>query len=274
MPSEQMPDKILILGTGVFGLTLLWELLQRYPRTQFTVVSPSIPEYLAPADASSSHVADAAAPRIASNDVNRIIRPDYADPEYAELMRLTMPKWRNTPGLSSYYHESGLLLTAEKGTIAETYVGKSLANVKAQGRRIQEYADKSSIESAMRSPLAKATGASGYLNEQSGWADSGGAIDWVWEQVAEATKSRNVRFIRKPAERLLKSSEGREIVGARVEGGEDIHAALTVLATGAWTPALVDTRGIASARGQCMGYVDVSEDEARSLQNVPVHFNM
>lgn len=274
MSPNQVPEKILVLGTGVFGLTLLWELMKRYPRTQFIVVSPSIPEIPASADTSSHHAADAAAPRIASNDVNRIIRPDYADPEYAELMRLTMPKWRDTPGLSSHYHESGLLLTADKNTIAEQYVGKSLANVKAQGRHIEEYRDEASVKAAMRSSVANATGSSGYLNKQSGWADAGGALDWVWEQVAAASKSRNVRFIRKPVERLVTSKDARTIVGAVVEGGEEIKADLTILATGAWTPALLDMRGIASARGQCIGYVDVTEEEARALQDVPVHFNM
>ena len=290
MPSSSAPKRILIIGTGVFGLTLLWELSKRYPNSVFTVVSPSIPEQLAPAESSSSRTVDASAPRIASVDVNRIIRPEYKDTDYAELMADTMPRWRETAGLKSFYHECGLLLTSETGTSSDEYVRKSLENSKTQHRLVEEYPDAKAVSGAMQSSTAQANGSFGYLSYQSGWADAGGALGWVWEQVGAASKTVNMRFVRRAAVRLLPSQDGARIVGAQIEGGEETHADLTVLAAGAWSGGLLDFVGIASPRGQCigectallhnplplimLGYVDVTDDEARTLVDVPVLYNM
>ena len=270
-------DHILIVGTGVFGLTTLLQLLQRskFNETRFTVVSPSVPESLASVDTSSQVATDAATPRIASNDINRIIRPDYADPTYAELIGTTMPRWRETPGLSSHYHESGLLLTAETDTAAANYIAKSLANVKAQGGKVREFAGIDEMTLAMNaSSFARAAGSLGYLNEQSGWVNAAGAMDYVWQQVAAASTERAVRFIRKPVSQLLFAEGGKRVAGAEVEGGYKILADLTLLALGAWTPSLLNVDGVASARGQCNIYVDLSDEEAMQLRDSPVHFNM
>lgn len=49
---------------------------------------------------------------------------------------------------------------------------------------------------------------------------------------------------------------------------------MTILATGAWTPTLLDTRGVASARAQCSAYIPVSAAEAAALKDMPVHLNL
>ncbi|KAL9080998.1 MAG: hypothetical protein Q9159_007452 [Coniocarpon cinnabarinum] len=189
-------------------------------------------------------------------------------------MAEAMPGWRETPGSASFYHESGLLLTAEKDTTAESYVSKSLANVKAQRRAVKVLRDKQAISEGMQSSLARATGDIGYLNRQAGWADAAGAIGWLWEQVAAAARTVNIRFVRKPVKRLVFSQDGKTVQGAETGDGVQTLVDLTVLACGAWTPAMIPLDGIASARGQVIGYMDLTEGEAHALRDVPVHFNM
>lgn len=49
---------------------------------------------------------------------------------------------------------------------------------------------------------------------------------------------------------------------------------MTILATGAWTPTLLDTRGIASPTAQSSAYIPISEAEYAVLKDVPVHLNL
>ena len=272
----QVPESILIVGTGVFGLSTLHYLLQwpEYAKLPITVVSPSIPESLSPSS-TSANTADAAASKIASNDINRIIRADYADYLYSKLMSSALPLWKNTPGLSKHYHESGLLLTAENDTPAVHYVRESLANTTKYGYRISEYNTPGEVAAAIRAPgVAKATGDFGYLNAQSGWADAGRSLEWMWDEVAKLSQGRNIRFVRDMAQKVLYSKDGRQVRGIALGNKEEVTADLTLLAAGAWTPALLDLSGIASAHGECIAYVDVTEQEANRLRDIPVHFNL
>ena len=66
----------------------------------------------------------------------------------------------------------------------------------------------------------------------------------------------------------------RRATGVRLADGRALAAELTILATGAWTPALADLRGVAAARAQCVAYVPVSRDEQAALAACPVHFNV
>ena len=280
MPSQgemPTPPSILIIGTGVFGLTTLLELLQRpkFKDSKITVVSPSIPASLSPVHDHSVGISEASLPHIASNDLNRIIRIDYADKAYAALMGNARTKWLETPGLSDHYHDSGLLLTADAGTSAMRYVTAAWENMKAQGRQIKKFVGERDKSKAMRVPgKALATGEFGYLNEQSGWAEAGACLGWLWDQVSLLSKSREIRFVRNSVQSLAFSPNHRRVTGAVLANGDVEGGDLTLLATGAWTPALIDMRGIASARGQCMVYVDIDEEHAKNLQDMPIHFNM
>lgn len=276
-PEDASPRSILIIGTGVFGLTTLLELLsrKRYKDTHITVISPSIPEHLTSTNSLSNLSGDALAPRIASNDINRIIRVDYADPAYASLMSVARSRWLQTPGLSQNYHESGLLLTAETDTPAADYLMKSLSNTTSLNHQVQQFRNRVEVAGAVDpSSLARVTGAFGYLNEQSGWANAGGSLEWLWQRISLESKSRNIKFVRSPVEELIFPPDRRKVLGATVAGGKTVSADLTILATGAWTPALLQLSGIASSRGQCLIYVDVSDEEAGRLKNVPAHFNL
>lgn len=268
---------ILLIGTGVFGLSTLKELLNRpqYAASKITIVSPSIPASLAPVRTSHNTSTEAVTPRIASNDINRIIRMDYADAAYASLMEDARTGWLQIPGLSRHYHESGLLLTAGNDTRGASYIKSSLENMKVRNRSIKEFRGENDVAEALHSSkLARATGTWGYINEQSGWADAGSSLGWLWDKVAVLSKSRDVHFVRSSVERLSLAKGQRRVSGAILDDGKLVSADLTILATGAWTPALLDITGIASARAQSLLYVDVSDEEAQGLKDNPVHFNL
>ena len=87
-----------------------------------------------------------------------------------------------------------------------------------------------------------------------------------------------MRFVRGKVERLVfKGCEGsgrRRVVGARLDGGEEVRAELTIVATGAWIGGLVDLRGRVEATGQVMAYVGISGEEKLRLESMPVLLNL
>src|ERR1700712_2205203 len=112
------PPSILILGSGVFGLSTALALSTRpsFKHTTITVLDRS----------------PFPSPDGSSVDTSRIIRADYSDPAYASLAASAQEIWRQQGpsdlGGEGRYSESGLVLAADKGRQGEKYVRESLEN--------------------------------------------------------------------------------------------------------------------------------------------------
>ncbi|KAF3358695.1 Solute carrier family 25 member 38-like protein [Verticillium dahliae VDG1] len=126
MSTSPPPSSILIIGSGVFGLSTALALALRpaYAKTEITVLDRSPEQGVFP-----SHDAS-------SIDSSRIIRPDYADPAYSALAAAAHHHWRHSPlGEDGRYTESGMALIADappahvKTRTQMDYVRDSYANV-------------------------------------------------------------------------------------------------------------------------------------------------
>ena len=274
MSSSPPPPDILILGAGVFGLSTALSLTRNpsYSSTRITLVDQFSPE--------SAEARPSPNPSASSIDTSRIIRSDYADPAYSSLALSSQRHWRSTSptgwGGEGRYHESGFLLTADPGK--EGYVRMSLKNVRQLAETsggevgpVEEVTSKAEIDSMMGCH-GMVSGSWGYMNRGSGWADAEAAVMWALSQLdRERVDVRKGRV-----EKLLfdNSSSTRRVMGAQLSDGSAISAKLTILATGAWTPLLIDLRGRATSTGQVLGYIDLTLDEQRALQNIPVMMNL
>lgn len=286
MKSTSPPSSILIIGSGVFGLSTLYELLQRptYANCSFTLLSSTLPSpnsttaslYAEAKNSAAQHKSLTAL--TASYDTTRIIRGDYADGDYALLAREARVGWKGAWGSDGRYQESGIVLTADKDSEGAKYVEKALENVRKSGETgLKDLVGAAAISSAMRVPATKeaGTGDVGYFNPHSGWGDAAACTLWLYRKVEALAKSKgNVRFVRDEAVSLLHDASAAKVRGATLEGGESLNADLTILASGAWTASLLDLDGIASARGQGVLYIDISTEQAQQLSALPVHFNM
>ncbi|KAK5125728.1 hypothetical protein LTR85_012002 [Meristemomyces frigidus] len=258
MPStpKETPSSILIIGSGVFGLSTAYALAQReaFKRTKITLLERM----------------DFPAPDAASIDSSRIVRPDYPDPAYAALMAESHKYWRGDFGAEGRYTESGLcLVTDHPDDSAESasgnYLVKALENVKKSlglkvGRR-EDGGQVEPLESAravnrVMASMGGDCGQSGYVNWTSGWADAEAGMHYMRKLVAATGR---VEFRTAEVERLHYGESKVESV--ELASGEQLHADLIILATGAWTPKLIDLRGIASATGQVLAYIDITQTE-------------
>ncbi|KAF2135923.1 uncharacterized protein K452DRAFT_292821 [Aplosporella prunicola CBS 121167] len=287
--SSPVPASILIVGSGVFGLTTAYSLARNpaYSKTTITVVDrQGFPS-----------------PDASSIDTSRIIRPDYADPAYAALAYEAQDLWRGAWGADGRYTETGLCLTAEPG--CADYVNKSLENVRAleavreevlrataqtANTAVQRDNDAQPARPALQELRSAAeisrihtfggtNGSVGYVNWTSGWADPEASMAHLQALVAATGR---VAFVRATVTRLLfahaettvPSAQSSRVLGAALDDGRELRAEVTVVAAGAWSGALLDLRGIVEATGQALAYVDISADEQAALGKNPTVLNL
>lgn len=233
-------------------------LSERHPATKITLLesSPTIPN-----------------PHGSSVDSSRIIRADYANRAYSDLAATAIQKWRTTAwGQDGRYTENGLVLVYSEGNaVAEKYTRESYENVRAlEGEdRVTFLPSNAAVEATVPRYAGGTNAAGGYINRGSGWADAEAGVRFARQLLAERT---NVT-IRQDAEveRLVFDDAGSKVTGVvlKNDSSEQLTADLVVLATGAWTPQLVDLGGIAEATGQVLAYIQISDEEQEQLAHMP-----
>ncbi|KAA8914256.1 fructosyl amino acid oxidasesarcosine oxidase [Sphaerosporella brunnea] len=259
------PASILIVGSGEFGLTtaLFLALSPLYTSTEITVLDrlpfPAV-------DGSSI-------------DSSRIVRTDYSSPAYVALCNSAQKVWRGLDashplhgiGDEGRYTELGLVLTANEGEEGVSYVDSSYRTVSTvlPELNLELLPTREDVQRACKLG-GGGTGVRGYANWSSGWADAEKAMIFLRERVAATGR---VRFQTGEAASLNHDPTGR-VTGVLTSAGEELHAALTILATGAWTPSLLDLSGRSIATGQVLGYLPVTLAEAQRLEAMPVVFNL
>lgn len=269
---ENTPGSILIIGSGVFGLTTAWALTKRprFANTKLTIVDHVRGGSFPPDDA-------------ASVDLSRVIRADYADPDYAALGAEAQALWREKGdekvGGQGRYSETGLVVMANHGPPAKEgkkngmyYAKGSYENV-AEIARQEGFADKV-IEYDSKEKLQKLVGTKGdpgdwgYLNKLSGWANNGESMKWLYEQVK---KTGRVNFVDAKVEQL--TTQGKKVTGARLKDGRNLTADIVYCAAGAWSGALVDLRGRCEATGHVLGYIKITKEEQEYMEKRPATIN-
>lgn len=108
-----------------------------------------------------------------------------------------------------------------------------------------------------------------YINWTSGWAHAEKSVQYAKELL---DKTGRVTFVQAAVKQLLvKQVAGKETVyGVELVGGDRITADLTMLATGAWSGALIDLRGRAEATGQSVAFISITDEEQARLKDMPV----
>lgn len=262
-----IPSSILIVGSGAFGLSTAWALATRpdFAATRITLVDR----------VTSLKDGDLPSSDAASMDSSRIVRADYADALYARLGVEAQKAWRGELGEDGRYSESGLLVVGEEGSKGMAYVRGSLANVMDIARE-QGYADRIvevGTGEELRALLgtAEKPGDWGYLNKTSGWADATRGMEWVLGKVKATGR---VNFVGGTVERLVRDDAAGRVTGVKLRDGAVLEADLVVVAAGAWTSALVDLRGLVTATGHVLAYMDLSDEEQAALADMPVVLNL
>ncbi|MCJ1250201.1 hypothetical protein MMC30_007427 [Trapelia coarctata] len=296
-PLPPPPSSILIVGAGVFGLSTALALLSsaRYSETRITILDSRTPTPRSGAEVRN--------PPTASIDSSRIVRADYAIPAYASLAASAQTLWRQNWGGPGVYHENGLCFTSHRnGGGGEGYVRSSLENVRALNNTtdastdIIEYLPTAAEIKRVMKGAGGGSGDWGYVNWRSGWVDAEAAVEEARRkiQALAATHSGGVEWIYGNASRLLHSASPspsspsaqptqRTITGVLLapppspspSPSRPLHASLTILATGAYTPLLLphSLSPRLTATGQVIAYLQLTPAERAQLGSIPVLLN-
>ena len=207
-----------------------------------------------------------------SIDGSRIVRADYADAVYAQLCREAQEVWRGECppshplaglGADGRYSQTGLLQTGKAD-----YLQRAYAAVAADGSC--EWLHGAADVQRVLGTGGSFGSSSGYVNWRSGWADAEAAMRFLR---AATEASGRVAFVTATVASLL--ADGPAVVGERLADGAELRAALTVVAAGAWSPALVPELYCRSvATGQAVAYLRLPPDEWAAVARMPVAFNL
>lgn len=216
MFSSEVPKsrRVTIVGAGLFGLTTALELSRRGYKV--LVLDRDLPPV----------------PDGSSVDISRVIRPDYADEFYTKMGLEAMQGWNGE--YAPHFHQSGLLCLAQGNT--HSYLENSRKNLENSNLEVKSLEGNQIIE-ACPAIQGKLSDTNGYLNPICGWADARESI----QDVARKCASAGVSFITGPegtVVSLLKDSG--KIIALKTSTGSLLQSDLVILATGAWTPHLID----------------------------------
>lgn len=211
-------------------------------------------------------------PHGSSVDSSRIVRADYANAAYARLAADAIARWRMTDwGKEGQYIENGLVLVYPNGdSSAGKYVRKSYENVKAmETDKVEFLPTKADVERVMAGYGAGNDVAGGYVNWGSGWSNAEAGVRFARELLEKEGK---VVFKTGEVEKVI-FAEDKRATGVQLSDNTTIKADLIILATGAWTPKLVDLRGRAQSTGQVLAYLRITDEEEKQLANMPTLLN-
>lgn len=252
-------DPILIVGAGVFGLTLAQELAANRGYTNITVLDRHPPPV----------------PDGSSTDISRVIRTEYADPFYARLAREAMDGWTSPPGYPAYYYQSGFVMLSDDEKSA--YFAGAGEQSSQAGGGFEMFAGHES-EEALRKRYpgisADLKGRAAAHNPGGGWANAAGAMRFL----AESCERAGVKIITGEegiVTEILQDGEDKRVTGVKTSSGDVYSASRVVLATGAWTNGLLEGFEHAmSGSGQPVGFIQLTKEEAKSLDPSPVMIDL
>lgn len=207
----------LIIGAGNFGAGTALSLVKRPGTTKVTLVdTTAFPN-----------------PRAASHDVNKIVRDDYPDKLYMQMLKRAMPMWRNHELYKAWYHEVGMLRADPSKFGEESMLSYKEAGVHNESRFL-------SVDEVRRRwngafATADFDGLERILyNPTVGFAEADKAL----EAVVREGVDQGVDYVIGVMTRLIFGVNG-ECTGVALQSGESLYADKVLLATGARTAALL-----------------------------------
>ncbi|KAG6036658.1 hypothetical protein E4U41_005566 [Claviceps citrina] len=207
----------LIIGAGNFGAGTALSLIQRPGTAKVTLVD----------------TAPFPNPRAASHDINKIVRDDYPDKLYMQMLKKAMPLWRNHDLYRPYYHEVGMLRVDPSSFGLESMASYRELGIENDSRFLPV------DEVRRRWNGVFATTDFGGLDEilfnpSVGFAEADKALGAVIQEAVD----QGVGYVLGVVERLS-FGPGGECVGVGLQSGEVLHADKILLAAGARTASLL-----------------------------------
>lgn len=270
--ASSVPSEIIIIGTGIFGLSTAISLAKRHPVSKIHVIDRFEPP-----------VADGT-----SVDTTRCLRSDYNDQVYEKLSFEAMELTRNDPEIAPFFHECGMsvvydgkqdkwakMYEADKAS-AERVLVKTPEKIlefngpKAVFKSIHGDDDDDDYDDALEKQ-GKTLWNHGYCNKANGFIDAAKAIKAYYKR---AKSFPNVQFTFQAVERLVYEKGTNKATGVELINGTIYNCELVIVAAGAWSAKLVDLEGICFSTAIEVAWYKVTKEEENKWKDMAITTNL
>ncbi|KAF4219485.1 hypothetical protein CNMCM8980_006743 [Aspergillus fumigatiaffinis] len=276
-----IPNSLIIVGSGVFGLSLAYTLSLDDQFADKKIILVDRWNFEPSNTTGSVHN-----PAAANADTSRVIRRDYPHGPYASLALEAMKRWRGKFGENNRYVNQRLLFsgvgssltTPPKELETVNYIKKAYAiscEMTPGGRDAIQVLDSLDEVRALLGntpsqppylPANKDPSARdlrGYISNDCGWADAGASIEWLRQEVIRLGR---VGCVVGQVESLVYSDDQQEVKGVKFVDGKVLTAELTVIAAGARSSHLLGIPKLCDVYSEFVAYIQLTEEEAHELR--------
>ncbi|KAI1618834.1 putative fructosyl amino acid oxidasesarcosine oxidase [Exophiala viscosa] len=264
--SQRLPDSIIIVGAGIWGLSTALAIARRYPSIEITLVDRQTPP-----------VEDGA-----SVDTTRCIRADYADPVYTQLAEEAQKKIEEDPELVPFYFKQGMtfVCNGESRPILDFWKKGLENNKKSSNDRLVQMPTPESVYQRLHGQSAQLV-PENILNEKRQWNLGYCNLDDAFIDAKECTRVYYERCLKYPSisfrcgvpvQRVCMSN-GRTS-GVLLEDGQTLSASQVLIAAGAWSNQLLYLEGLAVSNGIAVAWIKLTEDEIAKWKNMAITTNL
>ncbi|VDC05363.1 unnamed protein product [Peniophora sp. CBMAI 1063] len=210
----------------------------------------------------------------AGNDLNKIMGTSLRNSVDKQLSLEAEDMWSNDPTFSPYYHRTGRLdcCGSEEGIEDLRKTVKKLED-NGLGDTVEWLDNEDAILN--RVPLLsrdQIQGWKGLYFKSGGWLAAAKAIDSVGRELA----SHGIKFSFGDSgafDSLILSDDGQSCLGAVAKDGTRYLADRVVLATGAWSPVLVDLEEQCCSKAWVYAHLQLTPEEVKEYAGCPVVYN-
>ncbi|KAI1653997.1 fructosyl peptide oxidase [Daldinia decipiens] len=212
----------------------------------------------------------------AGNDLNKIMGIQLRNKVDLQLSLEARDMWRNDELFKPFFHNTGRLdcESTEKGIASLRQEYQDLLDAGAGLEKSNEWLDsEDAILSKM--PLLQRDQIKGWkaiFSSDGGWLAAGKAINAIGEEL----RNQGVKFGFGGAgsfKRPLFGDDETICIGVETLDGTKYYAHKVILATGAWSPALVDLEDQCCSKAWVYAMIQLSPQEAVEYKDSPVVYN-
>lgn len=199
----------------------------------------------------------------ASNDLNKVVRADYSDPNFLVLAKEAMSEWRQDPIFSPYFHENGCLYHSgvgddansprfhqhvERGVRLASRSEDAMIELAREGMPLPPYAypiqNDNDVLKAFPETLKPKLGhgltkfgvtQTGYFNPRGGWAEANAATRSALNEAQRLGAKLVGNAV--VSELIL---DGKRAKGVKTRDGRTFLAENTIIAAGSWSRILLE----------------------------------
>ncbi|KAI1396452.1 fructosyl amino acid oxidase [Hypoxylon fuscum] len=212
----------------------------------------------------------------AGNDLNKIMGIQMRNKGDLQLSLEARDMWRNDELFKPFFHNTGRLdcESSEKGVASLRQEYQELLDAGAGLEKSNEWLDSEDAILAKMPllPRDQIKGWKAIFSKDGGWLAAGKAINAVGEEL----RKQGVQFGYGGAgsfKQPLFAEDGTTCIGVETVDGTKYYADKVVLATGAWSPTLVDLEDQCCSKAWVYAMIQLSPEEAAEYKDSPVVYN-